>query len=153
MAELYDKLIQDGRESFVPRSNKTRQFWTKHNARVANSQNAQKETVTIIPATEAEMAELNKVPATSTVKAPTSELDALKKQMELQQELMLAQQRQIQELLNTQKSVVESGTVLLPPQGQHFSAAEMEVKEKVKPGPKPKNNTDGETETKDAAKA
>lgn len=141
MAELYDKLIQDGRESFVPRSNKTRQFWTKHNARVANSQNAQKETVTIIPATEAEMAELNKVPAPSAVKAPTTELDALKKQMELQQELMLAQQRKIQELLNAKSAPT---TEVKEPEG----------KEKGKPGPNPKNNTDGESEqTKDTAKA
>lgn len=141
MAEIYDKLIQDGRESFVPRSNKTRQFWTKHNARVANSQNAQKETVTIVPATEAEMAELNKLPAPSTVKAPITELEALKKQMELQQELMLAQQRQIQELLNAKSAPASD-------------VKELEVKEKAKPGPKPKNNTDGESEqTKDTAKA
>lgn len=141
MAEQYDKLIQDGRESFVPRSNKTRQFWTKYNAKIAGSQNAQKETVTIIPATEAEMAELNKVPAPSIVKAPTSELDALKKQMELQQELMLAQQWQIQELLNAKS-------------GPTTEIKEPESKEKGKPGPKPKNYTDGESEqTKDAAKA
>jgi len=139
MAELFDKLIQDGRESFIPRSTKTRQFWSKFNARIAGSQNAAKETVTIIPATEAEMAELNKQPAPSKVVAPTSELESLKKQMELQQELMLAQQRQIQELLNA-KEVGEDQNE--PP------------KEKAKPGPKPKNNTDGESkQTEDAAKA
>lgn len=143
MAELYDKLIQDGRESFVPRSTKTRQFWTKHNSKIAGSQNAQKETVTIIPATEAEMAELNKVPAPTPSKAPSTELDALKKQMEMQQELMLAQQRQIQELLNAQKAVQEFQT----------PATETDVKERAKPGPKPKTNTDGEAETKDTAKA
>jgi hypothetical protein len=113
MAELFDKLIQNGIESFVPHSAKTRAFWTKHNSRIAGSQNAQKEMVTIMPATEEEMASLRaqtEVPAAKPIAGgfavPNAELEALKKRMAEQDEV-------IKQLL--------------------------EDKQRSKPGPKPKD--------------
>ena len=135
MAELFDKLIQDGRVSFVPRSNKTRQFWTKYNAKVAGSQNAAKETVTWMPATEEEVAEWRKDAEPTSrnqalpAPAPVSSfaLEELQKQMQLQQEQIKQQQEMITKLLES-----------------HVGGENSSEKERGKPGPKPKNNTNGE---------
>lgn len=120
MAESkWDKLIQDGRTSFVPRSVKTRAFWTKYNSRIAGSQNAQREMVTILPATDEEIATLNvqiEAPAIKPVSGgfvvPNTELEALKQRMAEQDEI-------IKQLL--------------------------EDRQRSKPGPKPKDKTDGES--------
>jgi hypothetical protein len=135
MAELFDKLIQDGRVSFVPRNQKTRQFWTRYNAKVAGSQNAAKETVTWMPASEEEVAEWRKdsepTGKVSAIVAPpvmNTDLDDLKKQMQLQQEQIKQQQEMITQLLQAQVNVTETPA----------------EKERAKPGPKPKNSINGE---------
>lgn len=132
MVELFDKLIQDGRVSFVPRSNKTRQFWTKYNAKVAGSQNAAKETVTWMPATEEEVAEWRKEseptakvsPIIAPAQVNTADLEDLKKQMQLQQEQIRQQQAMITQLLESQNGEPS--------------------KEPGKPGRKPKTEYNGE---------
>lgn len=131
MAEVYDKIIQDGVTSFVPRSQKTRAFWTKYNANIARSQNASRETVTIVPATDAENAELNAAAApVAKAVAPvqaSNDIEVLKAQLAQQQQL-------IQTLLGTLAPKVEPTT------------PDTDVKEKAKPGPKPKTDTDGKSE-------
>lgn len=137
MAEQWDKIIQNGITSFIPRSNKTRQFWTKHNSKVAGSQKAAQETVTIVAATEEEVREWQQestpAKAVAAILAPVpvenSAISELRKQLELQQEQMKQQQEMISKLLEMQSAGGEGADV---------------PKEKGKPGPKPKNNTDGE---------
>lgn len=135
MAELFDKIMQDGRVSFVPRSNKTRRFWDKYNAKIAGSSNAQKETVTWQPATEEETkayyAQLEAKPV-QTIPVQNNELEALKQQLAEQQKL-------ITELLV--RALPQSSVG--PAQVAGNETGE-ESKEKGKPGPKPKNNTNGE---------
>lgn len=131
MAEKMLKIVQDGRESFIPDNQRNRSFWTKQNAKVAGSHNAQREYVTILQATPDELAELEKQNSASLpqkVIAPVAnnELDALKQQVAQMQE-MIAKLTQ--------------------------PAPDDQPKEKAKPGPKPKTDKDGESETKDTAKA
>lgn len=138
MAELFDKIIQDGRVSFVPRSNKTRRFWDKYNAKIAGSSNAQRETVTWMPATEEEMAQLRyqqapaKVVSIPVAPVPSADIEILKNQLALQQEQMEKQQKLIEQLL--------TGVATQTPDSGQAEPG----KEKGKPGPKPKNNTNGE---------
>lgn len=105
MAELFDKIIQDGRVSFVPRSAKTRAFWTKYNSRIAGSSNAQRETVTIVPATEEEVAELfthsDSIAPVQNKTASSPELLALREQIAAQQALIERQSLLFEKLLAT----------------------------------------------------
>lgn len=147
MAEQFDKIMQDGRVSFVPRSNKTRLFWTKYNAKVAGSQNAAKETVTLVPATEEEVAEWRResepigrshsTVATPPVNSPI--LEDLQKQMQKQQEQIKQQQEMITRLL-----AMQAGSE----QNEEISGAP------GKPGRKPKTENNGESkQTEPAAQA
>jgi uncharacterized protein with von Willebrand factor type A (vWA) domain len=122
MAEKMLKIVQDGRESFIPDNRFNRSFWTKHNSRVAGSYNAQRELVTILQPSQQELAELEKQNAEVLGQKPiattsTNDLDALKQQVAQMQE-MIAKLTQ---------------------------PTEDQPKEKAKPGPKPKTDKDGES--------
>ena len=122
MAEKMLKIVQDGRESFIPDNPRNRSFWTKHNSRVAGSYNAQKELVTILPATQQELAELERqslaaISQKPVVTASNSELDTLKQQVAQMQEMIAKLTQPVEE----------------------------QPKEKAKPGPKPKTDKDGES--------
>lgn len=125
MAELFDKIIQNGITSFVPRSNKTRAFWMKQNAKVAGSEKASKETVTIMPATDEEVAEWLAVPvAAPTASAVPAQIPINSQALEVLQKQMQAAQDQIQKQ-------------------QDLILQLMAEKERNKPGPKPKTDTNG----------
>lgn len=119
MAEKMLKIVQEGRESFIPDNQRNRSFWTKQNAKVAGSYNAQREFVTILPATAEEMAMLeqqNTLPTVPKITAtPANEIESLKQQV-----------AQMQEMISKLTQPAE------------------EPKEKGKPGPKPKTDKDGE---------
>jgi hypothetical protein len=122
MAEKMLKIVQDGRESFIPDNRFNRAFWTKHNSRVAGSYNAQREFVTILQPSQEELAELEKQSMLEVAKKPTvttavNELDALKQQIAQMQEIIA--------------KLTQPG--------------EDQPKEKGKPGPKPKTDKDGES--------
>lgn len=130
MAEKWLKIVQDGRPSFVPDNSQNRKFWSRQNAKMAGSQNAQKEMATIIPASAEENEELNAMAAMSATRnaisaiPATVELDELKRQLAQQQELI--------------------NKLLLENKGEPVVNTGEPEKEKGKPGPKPKNNTNGE---------
>ncbi len=137
------KIVQGGRESFIPDNQHNRQFWTKQNSKVAGSHNAQEEYVTILQATTEEVAQLEKQNAASlpqkvVAPVPNNELDALKQQVAQMQEV-------ITKLTRIQAPYAAPS--------QEITAPEEQQKEKAKPGPKPKTDKDGESETKDTAKA
>jgi|SRR6476646_1557190 len=122
MAEKMLKIVQDGRESYIPDNRFNRAFWTKHNSRVAGSYNAQRELVTILQPSQNELAELEKQTALEigqkpVIAAANNELDTLKQQV-----------AQMQEMIAKLTEPVEE-----------------QPKEKGKPGPKPKNDKDGES--------
>lgn len=132
MAEKYLKVIQDGVTSFIPDNSKNRTFWAKQNAKLGKSKLAQFEMVTVIPATDEEVAFMNQPVTTPTVIQPTvatSELEKMHAMFALQQEQIAQQQLLINKLL-----LVDTD------------------KEKVKPGPKPKTNNDGEANQTEGAK-
>jgi hypothetical protein len=139
MAEKHLKIIQNGRSSFVPHSRQTVDFWTKYNSKVAGSNAAHKETVTIMQATAEEEAELAKLhqgnKSQQAAPAANSEVQELKAQLALQQQQM-SQQQELMTMLLKQLNGEKS---------------ESEPKERAKPGPKPKNENNGESQqTKDA---
>ncbi len=127
MFEKLLKLIQDGKSSLVPDNVHNRKFWSKQNAKIAGSQNAHKEMVTIVPATEQEMAEYYAAQKpTTTIPAAGNKMEALEKQLAQQQEL-------INKLLLAQ----------MPAPSDPDSEPEP-IKERGKPGPKPKTENNGE---------
>jgi DNA-binding ferritin-like protein len=140
MAEKMLKIVQGGRESFIPDNQRNRQFWTKQNSKVAGSHNAQEEYVTILQATAEEVAELERQNAAAVspkVIAPSPEkIAALSQITALEQQV--AEMREMLAKLSQPKEP---------------SASDDQQKEKAKPGPKPKTDKDGESETKDTAKA
>lgn len=131
MAEKYLKIIQNGVESFVPDTKRTRDFWTKQNSKVVRSYAAQRETVTIVPAKDEEVAFMTNPVALSKAieQAPaapvvdTSKLESLEAKLAQQQELI---------------------TLLLKKQNEDTS--DTEQKERGKPGPKPKTKDNGESQ-------
>lgn len=103
MAEKFDKVMQDGQVSFVPFNPKTRAFWAKHNSRIAGSGNAQRETVTIVSASEEEVKEFlshNVTPVTSVQPTVAAEIEALKGQLNSQQGVIAKQEELINKLLS-----------------------------------------------------
>ena len=128
MAEKYLKVIQDGITSYIPDNAKNRSFWAKQNAKLGKSRNAQFEMVTVVPASDEEVAFMNQpvtssAPVTPTV--TTTELEKMQALFAQQQEQIASQQLLINKLLLG-------------------DAAETDAKEKAKPGPKPKTNNDGQ---------
>lgn len=134
------KIIQDGRESFIPDNRQNRSFWTKQNSKVAGTHNEQKEFVTIIQASPEELAELERQNAAAV--SPKVIVSSPEKIAALSQITALEQQ------------VAEMREMLAKlSQPKEPSASDDQQKEKAKPGPKPKTDKDGESETKDTAKA
>lgn len=137
MADKYLKVIQDGISSFIPDNPKNRTFWAKQNARLGKSKMAQFEMVTVIPATDEEVAFMNQPTVITAPVAPTvttTELEKMQALFAQQQEQIASQQLLINKLL--------------------LSDVDSEQKEKSKPGPKPKSNNDGQaTQTEGAQQA
>lgn len=124
MADKYLKVIQDGVTSYIPDNANNRKFWTNQNKRVAKSQYGQKEMVTILPASEEEVAHMNQqVVNSAPVQKGPSEIEKMQSLFAQQQEQIASQQLLINKLL---------------------LGEDTEQKEKGKPGPKPKTNTDGQ---------
>lgn len=131
MAEKYLKVIQDGVTSFIPDNSKNRTFWAKQNAKLGKSKLAQFEMVTVIPATDEEVALMNQPAVSSTPVAPTvttTELEKMQALFAQQQEQIAQQQLLINKLLLGDTD-----------------------KEKGKPGPKPKTNNDGQANQTEGA--
>lgn len=142
MFEKLLKLIQGGNESLVPDNVHNRKFWSKQNAKIAGSQNAQNEMVTIMPATEQEMASYYAAQKpTTTIPVAGNKMEALEKQLAQQQEL-------INKLLLAQIPAPADAAKDTEPAGESEP-----TKERAKPGPKPKINTDGESDKTENAKA
>lgn len=89
MAEKFIKIIQDGRSSLIPDTPFNKAFWAKQNAKISGSQNASKEMVTIMPATEEEVAAMHVVVNPTDKKASQlPDYASLKKQIDDQQALI-----------------------------------------------------------------
>jgi len=139
MAEKFLKVIQDGVTSYIPDNAKNRAFWTRQNARLGKSKLAQFEMVSVLPATDEEVAFMNQ-PAVSTAPVTptvtTTELEKMQALFAQQQEQIASQQLLINKLLL-------GDTPVVPPVKEELTApVELEQKDKGKPGPKP--NTDGQ---------
>lgn len=146
MAEKHLKIIQNGRASFVPYSRQTVDFWTKQNSKVAGSNAAHKETVTIMPATAEEETELAKLhqsnKPTNVGPIQNNEVQELKAQLAQQQELMTM-------LLKQMNAAGAPQVLSIDP----LQSAVKEEKERGKPGPKPKTENNGEAKETSNAQA
>lgn len=147
MADKYLKVIQDGVTSYIPDNANNRKFWTNQNKRVAKSQYGQKEMVTILPASEEEVAHMNQqVVNSAPVQKGPSDIEKMQSLFAQQQQQIASQQLLINKLLLGDTMPVNTA---IPPAKEDAPNAnpvssEGDVKEKGKPGPKPKNNTDGQ---------
>lgn len=143
MADKYLKVIQDGVTSYIPDNANNRKFWTNQNKRVAKSQYGQKEMVTILPASEEEVAHMNQqVVNSAPVQKGPSEIEKMQTLFAQQQEQIASQQLLINKLL-LGDTPVATQTKEETPIAEGSTEGDG-IKEKGKPGPKPKTNTDGQ---------
>ncbi len=136
MAEKFLKVIQDGVASYVPDNKSTRDFWAKQNARLGKNRSSAHELVTILPATDEEVAFMTKPVADSAAAATQNQNSAVEK-LESLRAVLDSQQALINQLLLKNET---------KPVNPPVQVEEAEDKAKGKPGPKPKTNNDGKDE-------
>lgn len=140
MAEKYLKIIQNGTSSYVPNNQANKNFWAKQNSLVSRSQAAHKETVTILEATDDEVAFMqhSNVGASkpSVHQSPTADNSAIFEMMNRLQKQNEEQARRIDDLMAKRNApIMPDATVTAGGEGSDSSTD----KEKSKPGPKPKD--------------
>lgn len=137
MAEKYLKVIRDGETSYIPDNAGNRSFWTKQNARLGRGRSAAHELVTIVPATDEEVAFMTQ-PVADSLTANAAHTAA---QISLADEL-----KSLRAISDSQQALINKLLI--------GNVEDTEMTEKKKPGPKPKTNTDGkDDETKGAEQA
>lgn len=137
MAEKYLKIIQNGNTTFIPDNQRNRSFWAKQNSLVSRSRSAHTETVTIIPATDEEVAFMQHSDVGTATKKPASTLNDNSAIFEMMNRLQKQNEEQAEKLAlleaKQNTSIVEPATTT----GGNGEGGE--EKEKGKPGPKPKD--------------
>lgn len=141
MAEKYLKIIQNGAVSYVPNNQANKNFWAKQNSLVSRSHAAHKETVTIMEATDEEVAFMQHSDVGSSKIAVSSVLandnSAILEMMNRLQKQNEEQAEKIAALMAKHEKSENAVNV----SGDSSNADNPEIsgnKEKGKPGPKPK---------------
>lgn len=136
MAEKYFKIIQNGTISYVPNNQANKNFWAKQNSLVSRSHAAHKETVTILEATDEEVAFMQHSDVGSSKPTPRHaqniDTNTILEMMNRLQKQNDEQAQKINDLLAKQNEQITES-----PTGPNDESDTI-LKEKGKPGPKPK---------------